>query len=80
MLTISPCRSPADRRLFEKVPEILHGRDRNFVPVFPGTITKLLKYDSLFNRQDGKIYGFIARRKGRPVGRLAANWNRSHNK
>lgn len=80
MLTISPCRRPSDRHLFERIPEILHGHDRNFVPVFPGTVTKLLKYDSLFQRQDGTIYGFIARRNGRPVGRLAAIWNRSHNK
>jgi len=79
MITITPCRTPSDRRLFERIPESLHGSHPSFVPPFPGSIAKFLKPESLFNRQDGTITGFIARRDGRPVGRIAAIHNRSHN-
>lgn len=58
---------------------MLHGSDAAFVPPFPGSIAKFLKPDSLFNRQDGSITGFIAHRDGKPVGRIAAIQNRSHN-
>lgn len=79
MITISPCRTNADRSLFERIPELLHGHEPAFVPMFPGSVAKFLKPDSLFNRQDGSITGFIARRDGRPVGRIAAILNRTHN-
>lgn len=69
MISISSCYSAADRSLFERIPEMLHGREPGFVPPFPGSIAKFLKPDSLFNRQDGSITAFIARREGRPVGR-----------
>ncbi|MBN8711544.1 MAG: hypothetical protein BGO12_07225 [Verrucomicrobia bacterium 61-8] len=58
---------------------MLHGRDASFVPPVPGSIAKFLRPDCLFNRQDGSITGFIARRDGKPVGRIAAIRNRSHN-
>jgi hypothetical protein len=79
MMTITTCQTSSDRRLFERIPEMLHGTEASFVPPFPGSIAKFLKPDSLFNRQDGKITAFIARRDGRPVGRIAAIQNRSHN-
>ncbi|GAT35580.1 hypothetical protein TSACC_3651 [Terrimicrobium sacchariphilum] len=79
MILVTPCRSAADRTLFELIPEMLHGSDAAFVPPVPGSIAKFLKPDSLFNRQDGSITGFIARRDGKPVGRIAAIQNRSHN-
>jgi hypothetical protein len=79
MITIRTCRTPSDYRLFERIPELLHGSDPSFVPPFPGSIAKFLKPDSLFNRQDGTITAFIASRDGRPVGRIAAIRNRSHN-
>lgn len=79
MISISSCHSPADRNLFEKIPEMLHGGDPSFVPPFPGSVSKFLRPDSLFNRQDGSILGFIARRGGQPVGRIAAIRNRTHN-
>lgn len=79
MISISVCRSASERTLFERIPEMLHGSDEAFVPPFPGSIAKFLKPDSLFNRQDGSITGFIARRDGKPVGRIAAIQNRSHN-
>lgn len=79
MISVSPCITPGDRNLFERIPEMLHGHDRCFVPPFPGSVSKFLKSDSLFNRQDGTITGFLARRDGRVVGRIAAIHNRTHN-
>lgn len=79
MITVTPCRTRSDRRLFERIPELLHGRHASFVPPFPGSVAKFLEPDSLFNRQDGTINAFIARRNGSPVGRIAAIRNRSHN-
>lgn len=79
MITIARCCSSADRKLFERLPEMLHGSDPAFVPPVPGAVAKFLRPDSLFNCQDGTITGFIARRDGRPVGRIAAIHNRSHN-
>jgi hypothetical protein len=65
--------------MFERTPELLHGTDPAFTPSFPGSVCKFLKPDSLFHRQDGEIVAFIARRDGRPVGRVAAILNRPHN-
>lgn len=79
MITVTPCRTASERKTFERIPERLHGSDPSFVPPFPGSIAKFLKPDSLFNRQDGTITGFIAWRDGQPVGRIAAIRNRSHN-
>lgn len=79
MITISACHTSGDRRLFEQIPELLHGGDPPFVPPFPGAVVKYLRPDSLFNRHDGTITAFIARRDGRPVGRIAAIVNRTHN-
>ncbi|MBN8709407.1 MAG: hypothetical protein BGO12_04230 [Verrucomicrobia bacterium 61-8] len=79
MISVTPCRSGADRTLFERIPEMLHGSDAAFIPPVPGSIAKFLRPDSLFNRQDGSITGYIARREGKPVGRIAAIHNRSHN-
>lgn len=50
-----------------------------FVPPFPGSVRKFLKPDSAYHRQHGEIAAFLARRDGRPVGRIAAIANRSHN-
>lgn len=79
MTAIVPCRNAADRRTFERLPELLHGLDPAFVPPAPGSVSKFLRPDSLFNRHDGSILGFLARRDGRVVGRIAAILNRSHN-
>jgi len=61
------------------VAEQLHGTDPAFVPPFPGSIAKYLSPDSAFHRRHGQILPFIAMRDGRPVGRIAAILNRSHN-
>jgi GNAT superfamily N-acetyltransferase len=59
---------------------LLHGSAPGFTPPFPGSVAKFVKPGSLFNRQDGEIDAFIGWRDGRPVGRIAAIANRSHNR
>ncbi len=59
--------------------ENLHGTDPAFIPPFPGSVAKYLSAKSAFHLRHGEITGFIAVRDGRPVGRIAAIINRSHN-
>ncbi len=49
------------------------------MPPFPGSVAKFLAPDSTFQRRHGSITAFIAERGGRPIGRIAAVVNRSHN-
>ncbi|HEY5792086.1 MAG TPA: hypothetical protein VIS74_02235 [Chthoniobacterales bacterium] len=79
MYSISVCQTRTDRSLFEKIPELLHGTDPSFTPPFPSSVAKFLEAKSPYQRQHGKIQGFIARRNGVPCGRIAAITNRSHN-
>jgi hypothetical protein len=79
MYSICFCRTQREERLFERVPEVLHGTDPAFIPPFPGSIVKYLSPKSPFNRLYGEIYPFLAWRDGRPVGRIAAIVNREHN-
>ncbi len=58
---------------------MLHGKTPGFVPPFPGSVVKYLKPDCAFQRVHGTIFPFIARRDGKPVGRIAAIVYRSHN-
>lgn len=78
-MEISICRTAADFRRFERVGEFLHGRELSFSPAFPGAVSKFLKPGSHFQKQDGTIQAWIASRGGRPVGRVAAIYNRSSN-
>lgn len=59
--------------------ERLHGTDPAFIPPFPGSIAKYLSPKSAFHVRHGEITAFLAMRDGRPVGRIAAVINRSHN-
>lgn len=59
--------------------ESIHKTDPAYVPPFPGSVAKFLAADSTFHRRHGSITAFIAKRDGRPVGRIAAIVNRSHN-
>ncbi len=59
--------------------ESLHGANPAFIPPFPGSIAKYLSPKSAFHVRHGEITAFIATRDGRPVGRIAAIINRSHN-
>ncbi len=76
---ILPANSPAQWRLFERIPELLHRHEPCFVPPFPGTIAKHLRPDSAFHRRHGTIVPYIAWRGEKPVGRIAAIINRTHN-
>lgn len=77
--SISTCRSPAELRRFEQVPELLHGTDPAFTPPFPGSVAKLIGPKGAFARKHGEITPLLAIRGGKPVGRIAAIVNRSHN-
>jgi hypothetical protein len=79
MYSIRLCSSRKEERLFESLPERLHGLDPAFIPPFPGSIVKYLSPKSAFNRLSGEIYPFLAWREGRPVGRIAAIINHAHN-
>jgi len=79
MYSIGFCRTWREERLFERLPEVLHGMDPAFIPPFPGSIVKYLSPKSPFNRLYGEIYPFLAWRDGKPVGRIAAIINRAHN-
>lgn len=65
--------------MFERVAERLHGTDPAFIPPFPGSVAKYLKGGSAFHVRHGEIIPFVAERDGKPVGRVAAIINRSHN-
>jgi len=58
---------------------MLHGTDPNFTPPFPGSVVKLIGPKSVFVHKHGEIYPLIAWCDGKPVGRIAAIVNRSHN-
>lgn len=61
------------------MPETLHGTVPAFIPPFPGSVAKYLSPESAFHVRHGTISAFVATRNGRPVGRIAAIINRSHN-
>ena len=77
-IDIRLCRSGRDWRLFERVPEILHGGDPAFVPPIPGDVAKLGGSAHPF-RAHGTLRAYVAHRGGRPVGRIASIVNRTHN-
>lgn len=77
--SILHCRSVAELKKFEKIPEILHATDPNFTPPFPGSVVNLIGPKSVFLKKHGEITPMIAYRDGKPVGRIAAIINRSHN-
>jgi GNAT superfamily N-acetyltransferase len=64
---------------FEQIPELLHSKNPNFTPPFPGSVVKLISPQGTFSEQHGTIFPFIAYDHGKPVGRIAAIINRSHN-
>ncbi len=79
MVSIAACTTAREHKTFERLPEFLHGRNPGFAPPFPGSIVKYLSSKSAFHRRHGKIHPFVALRDGKPVGRIAAIVNRSHN-
>lgn len=75
---LESCRTTRQWRLFERVPEILHGGDASFVPPFPGHVMKLRSLRHPF-RREGSLRAYLAFSGGRPVGRVASIVNRTHN-
>ncbi len=78
MVTISLCQDKKQWKLFERIPELLHKDDPHFIPPFPGSIAKLLGPKSPMHKH-GEIHPMIAFKDGKPVVRIAAVVNRSHN-
>ncbi len=78
MISVTACKSKRDFKLFERIPELLHRDERNFVPPFPGTVASFLETNHPFHSR-GEILPFIAWKSGRPAGRVAAIVNRAHN-
>lgn len=79
MVAVSACQTAKQRNQFEKVAEDLLFAEPAFIPPFPGSIAKYLSPKSAFHRRHGEIHPLIAWRDGKPVGRIAAIINRSHN-
>ncbi|GAB4168890.1 MAG: hypothetical protein Fur0032_07260 [Terrimicrobiaceae bacterium] len=78
-LLIEKCRERRDFVSFERAAEAIHRDQPLFIPPYPGTIAKFFSPKSAFRRRHGEIHGFIARRNGKPVGRIAAIINNTHN-
>lgn len=79
MIQIASVRTRKDWRLFENIPEILHSENPYFLPPFPGSVSRLARRTHPFSNH-GELFPFIAYRAGRPVGRIAAIINETHNK
>jgi hypothetical protein len=79
MCSISPCRTAAELKKFEQIPELLHSTEPGFTPPFPGSVVNLIGPKSVFAKKHGEVHALIAFRDGKPVGRIAAIVNRSHN-
>lgn len=77
-LEIRRCRTARDWRLFERIPEILHGDDPVFVPPIPGEVAKLRGRGHVFHLS-GTLRAYVAFLKGTLVGRVASIVNRVHN-
>jgi len=77
-LEIKRCRTSRDWRLFESIPEVLHGDDPVLVPPIPGQIAKLGGRGHVFHRS-GTLRAYVGFRGGAPVGRVASIVNRVHN-
>ncbi len=77
-ISVVPCVTRRDWNLFEQIPEILHGELPNFVPPFPGSVSRIRKADHPIHRH-GSIKAFVAFRNNKPVGRIAGIINQTHN-
>lgn len=77
-MELKPCRTRGDWRLFERIPELLHGDDPAFVPPIPGDVAALGRTRHPFHGL-GSLRAYVALREGTPVGRVASIVNRVHN-
>lgn len=72
--TIQPVESAEDLQRFLDVPQVVYGKNPNWVPPIRSDIEKQLGPDASF-RAYGKLQGFIAVREGQWVGRIVASVN-----
>lgn len=77
-LRVVPVEGRREWSLFERVSEMVLGGYPQFVPPIPGTEAGLGKPGHPFHRH-GSVMPFLAFRGARPVGRVAAIVNRTHN-
>ena len=77
-VSVRPCVGWRAWRAFERVPELLVGGEATFVPPVPGSVRQFGRRHHEFT-EHGRITGYLAWRNGRPVGRIAAILNRTHN-
>ncbi len=80
MIQTRLCQGKKDLCLFEEVPESFLGEDPYFVPPYPGSVAKIFAPDSPFHQRHGRLFPFLAFQEGKPVGRIAAIINRTHNR
>ncbi|MCE9582404.1 MAG: N-acetyltransferase [Planctomycetes bacterium] len=76
-LSITPALSPADRKAFLLLPWSIYRGDPNWVPPLLGEVKKLLAHSHPFHRH-AETALFLAKRGGKPVGRISACVNRAH--
>ena len=77
-VSVRPCVGRRAWRAFERLPEQLYGEEAIFVPPIPGSVRQFGRRRHEFS-EHGHITGYLAWRNGRPVGRIAAIVNRTHN-
>ena len=78
MIELSPVHSPRERRQFIELPYRLYRRDPHWVPPLRRDVAELLDPDRHPFHQHAEVELFLARDRGRVVGRIAAVKNDLH--
>jgi len=76
-MEIRPCSGGAELRVFEELPERLHGSDPWFVPPVPGSVRALFRQDHPV-QQAVSMTPYLCWADGEPVGRIASIRNQVH--
>lgn len=79
MIRVRACAGRSELRRFETLPEALHGDHPSFTPPVPGSTMALFRPDHPVQRHV-RMTPYLAWRDGRPVGRIAAIVNETHNR
>lgn len=79
MIRVRACAGRGELRRFETLPEVLHGDHPSFTPPVPGSTMALFRHDHPVQRHV-RMTPYLAWRDGRPVGRIAAIVNETHNR
>lgn len=78
-VSVEPVRDPAAREEFLRLPWRIHAGDPNWVPPLLASERKMLDPRRNPFWAHAEAEHFLARREGRPVGRISAIHNRRHN-